>query len=134
MSTWQSELASPGTIVGAIGFVVAIIIWWRKDAANPTQAASYSVVTASAEYAGGAFKVAQEAMAEAREANSRSLNAETRALNAEIANERCAATNEAFAGYCVELIQHIEHLGSVPPAPPARLVDWNLTESHEDRG
>lgn len=121
---WQSQVLNPTTIVGVLGLIVALIIWWRRDASNPAQAASYNVVTASAEYAGDAFRVASEAMKAAQEANSRALSAETRALSAELASARCTAANRALADYVAILIDHIEDNELVPPRPPTDLTEW----------
>lgn len=128
---WSSQILNPTTVIGVLALVVALVIWWRRDASNPAQAASYGVVTASAEYAGDAFRVASEAMKAAQEANARALSAENRALQAEIASARCSAANQAMSEYVAILVDHIEDNGLVPPRAPAGLTDWVTPEDHQ---
>lgn len=128
---WTADLLNPTTVIGVIALIFLLVIWWRKDAANPAQSASYSVVTSSAEYAGDAFRIAQEAMKTAQEASDRALQAERRAFEAELSSQRCANTNTAFADYCMTLIDTIETLGHVVPRPPRELVEW-IADSETD--
>lgn len=128
---WGTLLENPVNVIGSLALVVAIIIMWRKDASNPALAASFTVVSSSAQYATDAFRVASDAMNEARESNRRAMEAETRAYNAEMSSMRCSQANQALADYCLILIERSRACEVTIPTPPRELTDWASADPQE---
>lgn len=109
MSTSWGDLLNPTSIFGVLVIGGAFVMLWRRDVKNPEQTASHSVISASVEYSGSVFKVAQDAMTMAQEAMA--------------SQRRCEMRNIAFIRYTRMLQDQLVAAGVVPADPPADLLD-----------
>ncbi len=109
MSGSWGDLLNPTSVVGILVIGGILIYLWRKDAQNPAQAASNSVISASVEYSGSVFQVATSAMNMAQEALD--------------SNQRCEKRVTGLIRYNRTLQNQVVALGGVPADPPPGLMD-----------
>jgi hypothetical protein len=104
-----TTLLTPANVLGVLGFIAIFVLLWRKDVDNPTQAASYSVISQSVEYSGSVFDVAQEAMKMAQDALQ--------------SNTRCERHVAALIAHNRALSAQVVSAGLAPVPPPLRFPE-----------
>lgn len=103
------DMLNPTSIIGIIVIGGIFVLLWRRDASNPSIAASNSVITSSVEYSSAVFKVAQDAMDMAQEAMD--------------SQRRCEGRIFAFVSYTRKLQAQLVLAGIAPADPPPGLLD-----------